>query len=55
MKNKTLNELLTEGVSCFSQSDELQKIIDEAVKSLFSDLINYIFPLIGISADKCMH
>ena len=40
MKEKTLNELLTDGVCRFTQSDEPQKIIDDAVKSLFSVLIN---------------
>lgn len=43
MKDKTLNELLTDGVCRFTQSNEPQKIIDEAVKSLFSYLIKNAF------------
>ncbi|WP_334324374.1 hypothetical protein [Gilliamella apicola] len=47
MKNKTLNEILTESIDRFSQSDEPQKIIDRAVKSLFTDLINSAFASYG--------
>ena len=47
MKDKTLNELLTEGIKRFSQSDESQKIIDRAVKSLFTDLIQSAFASYG--------
>ena len=43
MKDKTLNELLTDGVSRFTKSDKPQKIIDEAVKLLFSRLIEDAF------------
>lgn len=43
MKDKTLNELLTDGVYRFTQSDAPQKIIDEAVQSLFSALIKNAF------------
>lgn len=43
MKEKTLNELLTDGVCRFTQSNEPQKIIDDAVKSLFSNLIKNAF------------
>lgn len=47
MKDKTLNELLTESIDRFSQSDEPQKIIDRAVKSLFTDLIQSAFASYG--------
>lgn len=47
MKDKTLNELLTDGVSRFTKSDKPQKIIDEAVKSLFSRLIEDAFGSYG--------
>ena len=47
MKNKTLNEILTESIDRFSQSDEPQKIIDRAVKSLFTDLIQSAFASYG--------
>ena len=47
MKDKTLNELLTESVSRFSLSDEPQKIIDLAVKSLFTNLIQSAFSTYG--------
>ena len=47
MKDKTLNELLTESIDRFSQSDEPQKIIDRAVKSLFTELIQSAFASYG--------
>lgn len=47
MKDKTLNELLTDGVNRFTKSDEPKKIIDEAVKSLFSNLIEDVFCSFG--------
>lgn len=47
MKNKTLNEILTESIDRFSQSDEPQKITNLAVKSLFTNLIQGAFSPYG--------